>query len=311
MQLVDRIEKRRFVGREFLLWLWFESELYDATLRTREHGPFGLWLERRLVLSEGKESTRITAPMPGVGREAKEALLRGQLPESAGIRVAWNDEETSFVLKAEALAVSALKLKTALGKDEQGPNKLLEEMMGGPKGKRPKGRSEPDDHYEVFYERMGLTSDFEQLLEALYRDFLRLRLDAAWRETVVPLMRLWVDGKEFELDAYDAIRRAATEPPPLSGEIALSGVSAPEAASAGEAAAASHDEVPASVAVAAEAPPPERVVPSPSLEASVAEAEVGAEGGDGAEAAQTGLYPQLEELTQPAPEELEQAASAE
>ena len=41
MQLVDRIEKRRFVGREFVLWLWFESELFDATLSTKEHGEFG------------------------------------------------------------------------------------------------------------------------------------------------------------------------------------------------------------------------------------------------------------------------------
>ena len=58
MQLVDRIEKRRFVGREFLLWLWFESELFDATLSTGAHGSFGLWLEKRLVLSAGKQSTR-------------------------------------------------------------------------------------------------------------------------------------------------------------------------------------------------------------------------------------------------------------
>src|ERR1700712_1175668 len=151
VQLVDRIEKRRFVGREFLLWLWFESEVFDATLSTREHGPFGLWLERRLVLSEGKESTRITAPTPGSGREAKEALLRGQLPESAGIRIAWRDDETAFIFKAETLGVSGLKLQTILGGKEEEPNQLLEEMMGK-KGKKPKARKEADDTHEVFYE---------------------------------------------------------------------------------------------------------------------------------------------------------------
>ena len=31
MNLADRIEKRLFVGRELLLWLWFESELFEAT----------------------------------------------------------------------------------------------------------------------------------------------------------------------------------------------------------------------------------------------------------------------------------------
>ena len=215
MQLADRIEKRRFVGREFLLFLWFESEIFDATLRTREHGRFGLWLERNLVLAEGKESTRITAPLPGAGREAKEALLRGQLPQSAGIRLALNSEETSFVLKADSLGIAGLKLRTALDKDEEGVNPLLEELLGKPKGK-PRGKAsqadEADGHYEVFYERMTMTTDFEALFECLYRDFLKLRLTAAWREVVTPLLRLWVQGREFPLDAYEALRHPPVAP---------------------------------------------------------------------------------------------------
>ena len=114
MQLIDRIEKRRFVGREFLLWLWFESEVFDATLETREHGSVGLWLERELVLSLAKESTRITAPNPGLGPEAKAALQRGQLPQSAGLRITIKDTETSLVLDAERLALTGLKLNTVL-----------------------------------------------------------------------------------------------------------------------------------------------------------------------------------------------------
>jgi hypothetical protein len=202
VQRVDRIEKRRFVGREFLLWLWFESELFDATLRTQEHGPFGLWLEKRLVLSEGKESTRITAPTPGSGREAKEALLRGQLPDSAGLRVALRDDETSFVLKAETLAVSGLKLQAALAKEE--PNQLLEELTG--KAHKPRAKKEPEDQHEVFYERMMLTAEFEELVETLYRDFLALRLSAAWSDVVVPMMRTWTIGGELDLAAYEAVR---------------------------------------------------------------------------------------------------------
>lgn len=218
MQLADRIEKRRFVGREFLLFLWFESEIFDATLRTREHGPFGLWLEKRLVLSEGKESTRITAPLPGAGREAKEALLRGQLPESAGIRLALNSEETSFMLKAESLGVAGLKLRTALDQDEEAINPLLEELMGKPQRR---GRGKPqqnaeDAQYEVFYERMTMTTDFEALFECLYRDFLRLRLSPSWREVVTPLLVQWVHGRTFALDAYEALRH-----PPVTPERSL------------------------------------------------------------------------------------------
>lgn len=227
MQLVDRIEKRRFVGREFLLWLWFESELFDATLGTREHGSFGLWLEKRLVLSEGRESTRITAPMPGLGREAKEALLRGQLPESAGLRLALGDEETSFVLKAESLAVSGLKLPTLLGPgDEPSQNDLLDEILGrgGQRGRPKPARGEPhtgDEQVEAFYERMRLTNEFEGLLESLYRDFIALRLSGAWEQSVVPLLRAWANG-ESELDIATYARlRSAGEPPPPHAHAAL------------------------------------------------------------------------------------------
>jgi len=198
MQLADRIEKRRFVGREFLLFLWLESELFEATLSTQKHGSFGLWLERTLVLSEGKESTKITAPMPGLGREAKEALLRGQLPESAGIRIAWNDDETSLVLKAESFAVAGLKLKTVLDKEE--PNELLAELTGG--SKRPPRKVQPEDDRESFYERMSMTQEFEELFETLYHDFLNVRLSHLWREVVEPTLQRWVAGETIDADAY-------------------------------------------------------------------------------------------------------------
>jgi hypothetical protein len=208
MQLVDRIERRRFVGREFLLFLWFESELFDATLRTPEHGPFGLWLERALVLSEGRESTRILAPLPGQGREAKEALLRGQLPQSAGIRVAVNDDETSLVLKADSLAFATLKLRSVLDKDE--PNPLLEELTG----KRGKpARAEPADAYDAFYERIGMAQDIEALFEALYRDFLQLRLSPRWADVVVPALRSWAAGEPLDAERYSAQRWPAAPLP--------------------------------------------------------------------------------------------------
>jgi hypothetical protein len=209
MQLSDRIEKRRFVGREFLLWLWFESELLDATLSTAEHGPFGLWIEKRLVLSAGKASTKITSSSPGAGREAKEALLAGQLPESAGIRVAWNGEETSLTLKAEHLAFSGLKLQTVLGKEESSQNTLVEDLKPKPRVRKKRGRSEEesDEAHEAFYERMRMTQEFEGLVETLYRDFLAIRLSAAWSDAVRPLLQAWADGKSVDSERYLRVKR--------------------------------------------------------------------------------------------------------
>ncbi len=215
MQLVDLIEKRRFVGREFLLLLWMESELFQSTLRTREHGEFGLWLEKKLALSAGQESTKITSPTPGVGRDAKEALLKGQLPESMGIRIAIHGDETSLVLAGEQFAVRGLKLQTLLDETaELTTGDVLDEMMGKKKGKpSKKAPPEEEDDDTPFYERMRLTKELEGLLATLYRDFLTLRLSSTWDGVVVPALSRWAIGKPIDEDAYRAARERALPKP--------------------------------------------------------------------------------------------------
>jgi hypothetical protein len=218
MQLVDRIEKRRFVGREFLLWLWFESELFEGTLQTEEHGSFGFWIERQIILTTGKEGTRIKGLQPAAGREAKESLRRGKLPESAGFHLVVGSEESSFTLKAEQLGVSGLKLPAVLGDAEQdAPAPLLDGPPRLVKRKREdRGRQEAresDEAHESFYERMNLTRALEGRLEALYRDFLALRLGDEWK-MIVRTMRAWAAGEEVDAEAYRKEREGSRKAPP-------------------------------------------------------------------------------------------------
>lgn len=209
MQFTDRIELRRFVGREFLLWLWFESEIFEATLSTKVHGSFGLWLEGRLVLSEGKESTTIKGTSPGHHREAKEALLRGKLPERAGLHLSWGDNESTLTLKGEAMALSGLVLPTKLDKAEAAAPALLAPPPPPRKKKRADARQAGDEEVEAFYERMHLTRDVEDILEALYADFLALRLSGAWDAHVVPALEAWTAGEDVAVDAYQRVRGEA------------------------------------------------------------------------------------------------------
>jgi hypothetical protein len=222
MQLVDRIEKRRFVGREFLLWLWFESELFDATFTTREHGEFGLWFEKRLSLSGGsggKESTRIASVAPGYTQQAKAALLAGQLPDAAGLRIAWRDDETGFLFKAERLSVGGLKIRPPEAAEAE--STALADLAPKRKPKKTgKGKRDRDDEaHESFYERMHLTEEFEGLLEALYATFKALRLSEDWERVVLPLLRAWAHGEELEAEAYTALRYPErAQPAASSGE---------------------------------------------------------------------------------------------
>jgi hypothetical protein len=217
MQLVDRIEKRRFVGREFLLWLWFESELFEGNLQTEEHGSFGFWVERQIVLTSGKEGTRIKGSQPAAGREAKESLRRGKLPESAGFRIVVGSEESSFTLKAEQLGIAGLKLPTLLGQAEDAPAPLLDGPPRLVKRKREdrarQESRESDEEHESFYERMNLTRETEARLEALFRTFVALRLGEEWSQVVVA-MKAWAAGESVDAEAYRADREAERKPVP-------------------------------------------------------------------------------------------------
>jgi hypothetical protein len=208
MQLVDRIEKRRFVGREFLLWLWFESEVFDATLATREHGSFGLWVERQIVLSGTKqEVTRIKGVLPASAREAKEALRLGKIPESAGVHLSRGERECTFTLRAETLSIAGLKLPAVLGNGEEGEAAIA---LAPPPARRRRAaapEAPSDEAHEAFYERMRLTREVEELVEALYRDFLALRLSPAWDAVVVAALRSWAAGEAADSGALEAYRR--------------------------------------------------------------------------------------------------------
>lgn len=222
MELFERIELRRFVGREFLLWLWFESEVLEATVETKAHGSFGMWLEGRLVLSAGKEVTTIRGTQPGNHREAKEALRRGKLPDLASIHLAWADHDATLTLKAETLGVAGLKLpkkgSDAPPGDAPGAVASLTRVDGPVKRSRPKKRGDTaadvaafasDEAHEEFYERMRLTREVEGIIEALYRDFLALRLGAGWDAAVVPALTAWVAGEDVDADAYQRARKKA------------------------------------------------------------------------------------------------------
>jgi hypothetical protein len=214
--LTDRIELRRFVGREFLLWLWFESELFTATLSTKTHGSFGFWLEGRLALSADRESTVIKGISPGNHREAKEALLRGKMPERMDIHLSLDAGDATFALRGDTLAISALSPPAP-----PEPPAAPEQAEGAPRVRR-KRRPMPDAEEaagkadDAIRERMRHAHDIEQLIEALYRDFLVLRLSPAWEAHVRPALQAWVSGREVVEDAYRAARDRA-----LSRELVL------------------------------------------------------------------------------------------
>ena len=182
MELLDLIEGRRFMGREFVVWLWFESEMQETNLHPTGVDPVSMWLEAQITLVLEKEESRLKGAIPASSPEAKEALRQGKLPKEAKMRLVRGEREYAWTLKADSLGLSGLKLPTQLKKN--------------------------DEKHEVFYERMMLLEDLEASLSALFADFVRLRLADPWDDEVVPLMKSWAHGEKVDAGPYLATKRA-------------------------------------------------------------------------------------------------------
>lgn len=188
MDLMDAVELGRFVGREFLVWLWFESDILEGQFDLPGGERFELWFETQLTLeseSAEQEVTRMRGAAPSTTSEAREALRRGKLPIQARIRIERGQQAFGFVLNAKTMNMSSMLLPQLIKEEE-----------------------------ERFYERMYLIEELEKMLDALFLRFLSLRLSPSWETHLLPFLRQWVQNpKELEPDRY---RRLRDEVKPLA-----------------------------------------------------------------------------------------------
>ncbi|MFO0550301.1 MAG: hypothetical protein U0271_18045 [Polyangiaceae bacterium] len=198
----ELVEMNRFVGREFLLWLWFESELYETNLKPTQGDACALWLENHITLANEAEEARIKSSTPGTAPEAKQALRQGKLPRDTRLKMVLNELEFGWTMKADDLAIAALKV----------PSELKADDNAAAGGQKPSAALRAANNDEALYERMRLVEILEKQLEALFTDFLSVRLHEVWEGTVVPEMRRWARGKSVDEKAYASAKRRAIPP---------------------------------------------------------------------------------------------------
>ena len=189
MELLDSIESGRFVGREFLVWLWFESEVLEGRFQV-EDTPISLWFEATLTLeaeSAEREQSRMRGAAPTMTSEAHEALRRAKLPTQARLRIERGEQAYGFVLAADTLTLTGATLPALV----------------------------KDDEDERFYERMYLLERLENMVDSLYGQFLGLRLTPTWETDILPAIRKWVANPE-SVDAK-VYRQARSSQKPISG----------------------------------------------------------------------------------------------
>lgn len=184
MDLVDRIETTRFLGAEFVLWLWFSRDVLAGALELPGLGNVEVALESSLLLVDPLTDTeRVTVrgfdPLGSL--EAEHALLVGKLPRKVGLRLVFEQNEWVATLDAASFVLSGVKLPALLSEGEE----------------------------EHFHERMRLLEQLHDLVQGLYRSFLGVRLSPQWDDTLLPAMRRWLRGEVMERKAYQALHAPA------------------------------------------------------------------------------------------------------
>ena len=118
MKPLELMEQGRFLGEEFLLWLWMRS-MTEGGASGEDGDGSGCFVDDAIQLvSERGEVKEISLRKgnPSESREAFEALSRGMRPAKVKLRILSGDLEWVFTLNAATLDMGTLKLPPSTGK---------------------------------------------------------------------------------------------------------------------------------------------------------------------------------------------------
>jgi recombination associated protein RdgC len=181
MDLVDLIQEKRFLGQEFLAWLWYKSEERGGNVELPGIGDILVVFEKHMLLEYGEGETSEKLICRGLQTELKEAragLTLGKKPEQARIRLARGDYEFSVTLTAATMEFRSVRLPKTAGADDG---------------------DDPDSLEGQILERIGLFEELTSLVNALFRVFINIRATSRWPDELIKI-RKWVHSSAVQAE---------------------------------------------------------------------------------------------------------------
>ncbi len=173
MDLVDLIAEKKFLGQEFLTWVWYQSDVNSGLIEVPGCGTLEIWFEERLVLETGAGNSRQLVTCQGRDldlAEARTAVREGKKVSQAKLRLKLDGQEYKMTIKAEGLELSGVQAPKTLEMEEEEQDNLAGRLI----------------------DRIAVIKELVRTLDALYARFLSLRLGPDWEETVVASLRKWL-----------------------------------------------------------------------------------------------------------------------
>lgn len=158
------------LGQEFLTWLWFKSAT-GGIFNDNSGRPFTVSMEQRIVVQGGEGDHVETASVSGLESELREArmgLSTGKKVTRALLLLQRDPEEWKVTLKASDFSLGSMKTPKIDMSDRDD--------------------ADPD---ALFLEKMYLIETCLELIDAMYKQFIGIRLGKEWKEEVSN-MRNWM-----------------------------------------------------------------------------------------------------------------------
>ena len=180
---LEQIEANRWLGSEFLQWLFFRTLNSDAHYAIDcpgpflENQPFTAYLDNRLILvgggQEGVQKIVVAGPQDHY-TEVRAALQQGKQIEEATLHLENDEDEWKLTLKGERFQFGSYR--TPMIRPEAGPDDDLQAEAEA-----------------AFYTKLGAIEEGEQMFNSLLKKFMELRLGEDWKNEQ-KAMNDWVAG---------------------------------------------------------------------------------------------------------------------
>ena len=162
----------RFLGNEFLTWLWYTLENRSSQLVEIDTDLSTLEIGNRMVLenrrSEGLETITIKGDDAGL-EEGLLALKKGALVTEMNLIYRSGDNTWQFNLKGESLNISSFKTP------ETAVTQTKEDIEG------------------AVLEKIFLYEKVILFIEGAFRHFVRLRISEDWEKKMITQMKQWIN----------------------------------------------------------------------------------------------------------------------
>lgn len=173
LDLAVAYNRYRFLGDEFLTWLWFLIETDQNAFRTIDPDCTAVEIGNRIVLENRKRKSleRISIRGDDAGlEEGRLALKKGALLTELSIVYKTGEHQWEFSLKGETLNLSSLK------------------TPGPPLPPSP-------EELELFFlNKAEHINKIIIFIETAFKMFVRKRVTSKWDNKIVPNIRKWINS---------------------------------------------------------------------------------------------------------------------